>query len=80
MRRLRARAIPYSSVVGGGVMLLDETGAVLGQLILLNGGHRFSREQHESICAQVIARINGGDSPGLELYGDDEPEPPRSAQ
>ena len=73
-RRLRASAIPYSSVVGGGIALKDETGAYVGQLTLLNGGHRFTRDQYESICAQVLTKINTGWS--VELYDDGEPEPP----
>lgn len=34
--KIKAEVIPFSSIVGGGVMLLDETGRCIGQLMLMN--------------------------------------------
>lgn len=56
--KITARGVPYSSVVGAGVLLADETGAVVAQLAMLNvaGG----REEAEAMRDRVVAAINAG--------------------
>lgn len=67
--KLRAEVIPYSSVVGGGVTLHDETGAVVGQLLLrgftpnprgpMPVGDPY-KEAYVACCERIAAAINAG--------------------
>jgi hypothetical protein len=56
--RITARGVPYSSIVGAGVLLADESGAVIGQLAMLNvaGG----RDEAEALRDRAVAAINAG--------------------
>ncbi len=63
--KLRAERVPYSSVVGGGVMLLDEGGAVTFQIALIGTRKGISKEQTDAIGDRLVALINehGMDAP-----------------
>lgn len=51
-----ARAVPYSSIVGGGIMLLNEKGACVAQLAIMAG----DKEKSDAISAELMQRIEGG--------------------
>lgn len=51
-----ARAVPYSSIVGGGIMLLNEKGACVAQLAIMAGG----KEASDAISAELMQRIEAG--------------------
>lgn len=51
-----ARAVPYSSVVGGGIMLLDEKGACVAQLAIMAG----DKERSDAVSDELMKRIEDG--------------------
>ncbi|WP_273288204.1 hypothetical protein [Methylorubrum populi] len=55
---LRAEPIPYSSVVGAGVLLHDETGKVIGKIALL--GVEGGREAQEALRDRLVKAISAG--------------------
>lgn len=63
--KITANPVPFSSVVGGGIMLLDESGACIGQLSLRGfpPGSSVSveelRKASNAMCEQIAAAING---------------------
>lgn len=70
--KLKAKPVPYSSVVGGGVMLLYPTGAAAFQIVLMGTTKGISREQTVAITARLAELIN---QHGLEV-----PEGPAEAK
>jgi hypothetical protein len=56
--KLTARIVPYSSVVGGGVMLLDEAGKAYLQLAVMGGRVGVTREEHEATAAALVELVN----------------------
>lgn len=48
-----ARQVPYSSTVGGGLMLLDDTGACVAQLAILGA----DKERSDAISAELMTRL-----------------------
>lgn len=64
--RLKAEAFPYSSIVGGGVLLLDERGAAVFQIGLRGTTKGITKEQTEAIATRLVALINRC---GLEVEG-----------
>lgn len=68
--KLKAEAIRYSSVVGGGVLLLDERGAAAFQLALIGTTKGISKDQNGVIAARLVELIN---THGLEIA---DPPPP----
>lgn len=57
--RLTASVIPFSSIVGTGVLLQDETGAVVGQLSLL-GAAWLDKTEQVPLCERIARAINAG--------------------
>lgn len=60
MPRLAASVIPFSSIVGTGVLLQDETGAVTAQLSLLNASTARTPEEMLAFAERMAAAINAG--------------------
>lgn len=68
--KIRAEVIPFSSVVGGGVILHDEAGRIMGQLMLMNIDASAPvidaeliatyRDRYVALCERVAAAINAG--------------------
>lgn len=57
--RFKAQIVPYSSVVGGGVMLLDKGGACVGQVMFMRHSVAgFSKEEQEHLSAIIADAIN----------------------
>jgi hypothetical protein len=56
--KLKAQAFPYSSIVGGGVLLLDEKGAAVFQVGLRGTTKGISKEQTDAITARLVELIN----------------------
>jgi len=56
--KLKAQAFPYSSIVGGGVMLLDEKGAAAFQIGLRGTTKGISKEQSDLITMRLVELIN----------------------
>lgn len=51
--KLKAKLVPYSSVVGGGILLTDENGAARFQIILVGTTKGINKEQNDAICNQL---------------------------
>lgn len=51
MQIASAKLVPWSSVVGQSVVLLDDTGKAIGQLAILNAG---SKERAQEIGQQLV--------------------------
>ena len=51
MKVTSAKLVPWSSVVGQSVMLLDDAGKAIGQLAILNAG---SKERAQEIGQQLV--------------------------
>lgn len=62
--KIRAQPISYSSIVGGGIMLLDDKGRACGQIAFIGGGSRITSEQDNAMSRQIAALIN---THGLEI-------------
>lgn len=62
--KLHCQAYPYSSIVGGGLVLLDEKGHAKFQLGLSGTTEGISKEQNDSLCQQLEQLIN---TRGLDL-------------
>ncbi len=58
--KLTASVIPFSSIVGTGVMLQDETGVVVGQLSLLNAAVGRTPEEMVAFATRIAEAINAG--------------------
>lgn len=56
--KITAQPIPYSSVVGAGVLLHDETGKVIGKIALL--GVEGGREAQEALRDRLMKAISAG--------------------
>ena len=56
--KLNARIVPYSSIVGGGLMLEDYKGHAKFQLHLSGTVSGITKQQNDEICAQLMALIN----------------------
>lgn len=57
--RMRASAVPYSSIVGGGVLLHAENGMVLAQIGVLHHTDTFrDRDKAEALYAFLVEAIN----------------------
>lgn len=62
--KLTSKPIPYSSIVGGGLVLLDENGRGRFQIAFFGTTDGISKEQTESLIKQIGGYIN---KHGLEL-------------
>jgi hypothetical protein len=51
MKVASAKLVPYSSIVGSSVLLLDESGKSIGQLAVLNAG---GKEQSVEVAQAVV--------------------------
>lgn len=51
MKVASARIVPYSSIVGSSVLLLDENGKAIGQLAVINAG---GKEQSIEVAQAVV--------------------------
>lgn len=63
--KLTAQVVPYSSIVGGGVMLLDDKGKAFVQLIIAGGPPGYTAQDVKTISERLVARIN--ENGGLDL-------------
>lgn len=59
--KLTAKAIPYSGVFGGGLGLIDQTGAAQFQIVFMGASHGISIEQRDALQRQIGALINAYD-------------------
>lgn len=57
---LKAEVIPFSSIVGTGVMLIDENGAVTAQLALMNASTSRTPEEMLAFAETIARAINAG--------------------
>lgn len=64
MIKLDARVIPYSSVVGGGLQLLDPHGRARFQLALIGTTDGVTKEENRAIALRLAELIN---QHGLEV-------------
>lgn len=62
--RLVAKRVPYSSVVGGGVMLTDETGTARYQIMLIGTTQGIDKETTDQIADRIVELIQAN---GLEV-------------
>lgn len=62
--KLKTKVIPYSSVVGGSLTLLDETGAAQFMVMFCGTSWGISKEQSAALCEQIGRLIN---QVGLEV-------------
>lgn len=56
--KLKAKSIPYSGVVGGGLMLTNEDGSASFILNFIGTTKGISKEQTESMSKQIAVWIN----------------------
>ena len=56
---LKAEVVPYSSVVGSSVTLLDAAGRVRGVLAIMNGSPGMDADQQKAIAKMTALAING---------------------
>lgn len=54
--RLTAKAVPWSSIVGNGVLLMDESNRVVCQVAFINC--KFSREHQENLAKEIVERCD----------------------
>lgn len=69
--KIKAQAFPYSSFVGGGVMLHDKKGAAVFQISIRGTMSGISKAQTEAISGRLVELINQHgldvpDQPGIE--------------
>lgn len=58
--KLSAQPVPYSSVVGSGIMLCDEGGAVVAQLaVMVPDPGRDYQETAKEVTRQIVEAFNG---------------------
>jgi hypothetical protein len=69
--KLRAKVVPYSSIVGGGVTLLDEKGAARFILSLRGTTQGIDRQQTEALTKQIADLINANGLRALESQEQD---------
>lgn len=62
--KLSAREVPYSTVVGGGLMLLDEEGQAIFQVNFMGTSRGISRQQTQELTRQFKWFV---DEVGLEV-------------
>lgn len=62
--KLDARLIPYSSVVGGGVSLLDQSGRAKFQIMLIGTTDGITKEESDAIARRLAELVN---QHGLEV-------------
>lgn len=58
MIKLFAESTPYSSVVGGGVMLTDNIGRAKFQIMLIGTTNGITKEQNDHMAARLKELIN----------------------
>jgi hypothetical protein len=56
--KLKSKVVPYSSVVGGGLMLTDKDGAARFIVNFMGTTAGISKEQSEALSEQIDALIN----------------------
>ena len=57
--KIKAQIAPYSSVVGGGVMLLNSKGHCIGQLAFIcHSDELRGKELQQSLAAKIVAALN----------------------
>lgn len=59
--KLKAQKVPYSSVVGGGVLLTNEKGAAQFQIAIFGTTNGITKEQTGAISTFLVDAINKGD-------------------
>lgn len=64
MMKLKANVVPYSSVVGGGLSLLDENGRARYQIMFIGTTDGISKEVTGALSKQIGDYIN---KYGLEI-------------
>ena len=62
--KLHATLVPYSSTVGGGLMLLDRKGQVKFQIMLMGSTEGITKEESDQISDSLCGMINDN---GLEI-------------
>jgi hypothetical protein len=55
--KLKAAAVPYSSIVGSGVGFTDEAGAVVIQIAVMVPSPRFSYEAHAQPFVERLVKL-----------------------
>lgn len=58
--KLTAQAVAFSSVVGSSIMLLNEAGACVGMLGLMNATEARTPEEMTAFAERIAAAINAG--------------------
>lgn len=56
--KLKAKSIPYSGVVGGGLMLTSEDGATAFILNFMGASKGITKDQTEAMAKQIATWIN----------------------
>lgn len=56
--RLKSKLVPYSSVVGGGLMLTDERGAAQFIVNFMGTSNGINKDQSDALAEQIQALIN----------------------
>lgn len=56
--KLRAKKVPYSGIVGGGLMLTTEGGAAAFIVNFMGTTRGITREQSDALAEQIEALIN----------------------
>lgn len=56
--KLKAKIVPYSSVVGGGLMLTSEDGAAAFILNFMGPAKGITKEQTDAMAKQIAVWIN----------------------
>ena len=62
--KLTAQTVPFSSVVGSSIMLLNEAGACVGMLGLMNATEARTPEEMTAFAERIAAAINAGQAEG----------------
>jgi hypothetical protein len=58
--KLTLHKTAYSSIVGGGIRFIDETGVVRFQIALMGVQNGISKEIDQQICEQIIKALPEG--------------------
>lgn len=58
--KLYPKRIPYSSIVGGGVMFVDGGGVARFQLVLMGTTRGISKAQSDALAAAIVEALKDG--------------------
>lgn len=56
--RMDARPTPYSSVVGGGLILFDQSGRAAFKLAIMGTSNGVTREENDAIARRIAELVN----------------------